>query len=75
MTAVGLSDETLAAAAGERRSKVTFTVEPYGDQVKLTVVHDDFEPGSTVLRLVSDGWPVKLCNLKTMLERSAAAAG
>jgi DNA-binding transcriptional ArsR family regulator len=77
MAAVGLSDETLAAAAGERRSKVAFTIEPYGDQLKLTVVQDDFEPGSTVLRLVSDGWPVKLSSLKTGLEqpREAAAAG
>jgi hypothetical protein len=73
MAAVGLSDETLAAAAGERRSKVAFTIEPYGDQVKLTVVQDDFEPGSTVLRLVSDGWPVKLSSLKTGLEQTQEA--
>jgi DNA-binding transcriptional ArsR family regulator/uncharacterized protein YndB with AHSA1/START domain len=70
---VGLGGETIAAAASERRSKVAFDIEPRGQQVKLTVVHDDFEPGSTVLELVSNGWPVKLSNLKSMLEQSAAS--
>jgi uncharacterized protein YndB with AHSA1/START domain len=71
---VGLSEDTITRAAGERRSKVAFDIEPHGDQVKLTVVHDDFEPGSTVLELVNHGWPVKLSNLKTMLERSPGAS-
>ena len=70
---VGLSDETFAAAATERRSRVAFDIEPHGEQVKLTVVHDDFEIGSTVLELVNHGWPIKLSNLKTMLEQNADA--
>jgi DNA-binding transcriptional ArsR family regulator/uncharacterized protein YndB with AHSA1/START domain len=70
---VELSKETVAAAAKERRSKVTFDIEPHGDQVKLTVVHDDFEPGSTVLELIKHGWPIKLSNLKSMLEQSPVA--
>ena len=36
--------------------------------VKLTVVHDGFEPGSNVLRGISDGWPAVLASLKTLLE-------
>src|SRR5216683_5940237 len=72
---VGLSEDAITRAAGERRSKVTFDIEPYGDQVKLTVVHDDFEPGSNVLELISHGWPIKLSNLKTMLEQSPAGGG
>ena len=47
----------LARVAGEPRSKVTFDLEPDGDQVRLTVVHNDFVPGSTVLEMVSAGWP------------------
>ena len=39
-----------------------------GDVVKLTVVHDDFEPGSTVATMVRNGWPVFLSSLKTLLE-------
>lgn len=66
--AVGLDDEVFAHAAKERRSKVTFEIEEFGDMVKLTVVHDDFDPGSTVLDSVSEGWPAILSNLKTLLE-------
>jgi uncharacterized protein YndB with AHSA1/START domain len=66
--AVGLSDETLAKMTSERRSKVTFEIEPLGQLVKLTVVHDDFEPGSTVVEMVSEGWPHLLSDLKTLLE-------
>jgi DNA-binding transcriptional ArsR family regulator/uncharacterized protein YndB with AHSA1/START domain len=65
-----LDEETVAKAAAERRSRVSFDIEPDGDQVKLTVIHDDFEPDSTVLKLISGGWPWKLSNLKTALEQS-----
>jgi hypothetical protein len=30
------------------------------DQVKVTFIHDDFEPDSTVLPLVSEGRTIKL---------------
>ncbi|MDT5012694.1 MAG: hypothetical protein QOH57_4311 [Mycobacterium sp.] len=70
-TAVEQLDETLVAScAAERRSKVSFDLEPQGDQVKLTVIHDDFPPESTVRGLISQGWPVKLSQLKTGLEQS-----
>ena len=66
--AVGLSGEVYTKIASERRSKVSFELEPLGRMVKLTVVHDDFDPGSTVLEMVSQGWPEFLSNLKTLLE-------
>jgi DNA-binding transcriptional ArsR family regulator/uncharacterized protein YndB with AHSA1/START domain len=66
--AIGFSDEVLAALAAEPRSKVTFEIEPAGDAVKLTVVHDGFEPGSKVAESVSGGWPKVIANLKTLLE-------
>jgi uncharacterized protein YndB with AHSA1/START domain len=69
----GFDDEVLAKVAAERRSRVTFDIEPGGDQVKLTVVHDNFEPGSTVAELVSEGWPRLLSDLKTLLETEALA--
>ena len=65
---IGFSDELLAAFAAEPRSKVTFEVEPAADAVKLTVVHDDFEPGSKIAESVSSGWPVVIAKLKTLLE-------
>jgi uncharacterized protein YndB with AHSA1/START domain len=69
--AIGFSDELLATLAGERRSKVTFDLEPHGQTVRLTVVHDDFDPGSTVAEMVSEGWPEILSGLKTLLETGA----
>lgn len=65
---IGFSGELLADLAAEPRSKVTFEIEPAGDAVKLTVVHDGFEPGSTVLEMVSGGWPDVISSLKTLLE-------
>jgi DNA-binding transcriptional ArsR family regulator/uncharacterized protein YndB with AHSA1/START domain len=64
-----LGDEVVAKAAGEGRSKVTFEIEPLENELcKLTVVHDGFEPGSTVLELIGGGWPHVLSDLKTLLE-------
>jgi uncharacterized protein YndB with AHSA1/START domain/DNA-binding transcriptional ArsR family regulator len=66
--AARLGEELTATLAAEHRSRVAFDLEPVGDTVKLTVVHDDFEPGATALTMVSNGWPVFLSSLKTMLE-------
>lgn len=44
------------------------TIEPLGELVKLTVVHDGFASGSVVLPNISDGWPRVLSGLKTLLE-------
>jgi DNA-binding transcriptional ArsR family regulator/uncharacterized protein YndB with AHSA1/START domain len=66
--ALDVSQEVFAAAAAEPRSKVTFELEPAGSAVKLTVIHDDLEPPSTVAQLVSGGWPQVLSKLKTLLE-------
>ncbi len=54
---VGFSDEYFAKVAAERRSKVSFDIEPIGDGVKLTVIHDDFDTGSAMLESISNGWP------------------
>ncbi len=72
VAAVGLSDDVLATIAAEPRSKVTFEIEPVGEKVRLTVVHDGFEPGSTVFTMISEGWPELLSDLKTLLEAGAA---
>jgi len=64
----GWSEEKLAELRNEKRSKVTFDIEPAGPAVKLTVIHDDFEPDSEMLRGVREGWPAILSNLKSLLE-------
>ncbi|MDT0320626.1 ArsR/SmtB family transcription factor [Streptomyces millisiae] len=70
--AAGVDDETLARIAAEPRSKVTFDIEPLGETVRLTVVHDGFEPGSTVREMIQHGWPALLSSLKTLLETGDA---
>jgi uncharacterized protein YndB with AHSA1/START domain len=66
--ASGIDDEALARFRDDTRSKVTFDISETGDGVKLTVIHDGFKPGSAVLATVSDGWPLILSKLKTLLE-------
>ena len=52
----------------EGPSRVLFEIEALEDQVRLTVIHDGFEPGSTVLEAISRGWPHVLSSLKSYLE-------
>jgi DNA-binding transcriptional ArsR family regulator/uncharacterized protein YndB with AHSA1/START domain len=61
-------DELFSKLSSERRSRVDFEIEEMGELVKLTVVHDGFEPGSTAATMVRNGWPVFLSSLKTLLE-------
>lgn len=65
-----LSGEAIALAAAEPRSKVSFDIETIEDQVRLTVIHDGFDPNSAVRKLVSQSWPFKLANLKSGLEQA-----
>jgi uncharacterized protein YndB with AHSA1/START domain/DNA-binding transcriptional ArsR family regulator len=63
-----LKEDAYEHIAAEQRSKVTFDIEQHGEIVKLTVVHDGFEPDSLMATMVSTGWPRVLSNLKTLLE-------
>jgi hypothetical protein len=72
--AYDVSDEDLARFAGERRSKVTFDIEPLGEMVKLTVVHDGFEPGSAILPGITEGWPAS-CPTSRPCWKPAARSG
>lgn len=65
----GWTDEQVAAQQAEPRSKVTFTItDADAGTVKLTVVHDDFVPGSIMLDAVTDGWPAVIASLKSFVE-------
>jgi uncharacterized protein YndB with AHSA1/START domain len=46
----------------------TFTLEPYGKIVKLTLTHEGFAEGSKFFTGISSGWPAILSNLKSTLE-------
>jgi uncharacterized protein YndB with AHSA1/START domain/DNA-binding transcriptional ArsR family regulator len=67
-----IEPEVLAQIVREPRSHVSFDIEPRGELVKLTVVHDNFEPGSRIAEMVSGGWPIVLSSLKTLLETGDA---
>jgi activator of Hsp90 ATPase-like protein len=54
---VGFEEEFLDRIAAEPRSKATFELEDLGELVKLTVIHDGFEPGSEVLPTISQDGP------------------
>jgi hypothetical protein len=41
-------------------------------EVKLTITHDDFGPGSKVYAAISGGWPMVLASLKSFLETGRA---
>jgi DNA-binding transcriptional ArsR family regulator len=69
--ALGLADEVRGRLAVEPRSRVTFEIEPLGELVKLTVVHDELEPGGVTVSMISRGWPRVRSDLKTLLETGA----
>jgi uncharacterized protein YndB with AHSA1/START domain/DNA-binding transcriptional ArsR family regulator len=66
--ALRLTDAVREHIAAEGRSKATFELEPVGDSVKLTVIHEGLDPDGYVKSLIGDGWPRVLSRLKTLLE-------
>ncbi len=58
----------------ERPTKVVFNIEPHGKLVKLTLTHEGFAEGSTLLDGISKGWPAILSSLKSLLETGTALA-
>lgn len=56
-----------ARALHERPSRVSFTLEPHNDLVKLTLVHDEL-PDEQAARDFREGWAPILSSLKTWLE-------
>ncbi len=52
----------------EGYSRMTYELEPVGESVKLTVIHEIDVPGSQFIKAVSNGWPHILASLKSLLE-------
>jgi uncharacterized protein YndB with AHSA1/START domain len=52
----------------ERTSRVTFDLEPRGNIVKLTVTHDNLDEGDKTFLGISEGWPMVIASLKSILE-------
>jgi uncharacterized protein YndB with AHSA1/START domain len=60
--------EVNEAMRKEPATKVTFTLEAFGQLVKLTVTHEGFVEGSQLVGAISRGWPAILSGLKSLLE-------
>ena len=72
----GIDEASAGVWMAEARSKVAFDIEETTEGVvKLTVVHDGFEPGSEVLKGITNGWPAVIASLKTLLETGSALPG
>jgi uncharacterized protein YndB with AHSA1/START domain len=52
----------------EGYSRCTFELEEKGSSVKLTIIHEMDRPESKLIQSVSNGWPLFLASLKSMLE-------
>jgi uncharacterized protein YndB with AHSA1/START domain len=52
----------------EGYSRLTYELEPMGEAVKLTVIHEMDKPDSKFIQAVSGGWPAILASLKSLLE-------
>ena len=67
-TFINLSDKY----KGEPPALATFVIEPHGKLVKLTLTHEGFAEGGQFLAGISNGWPVILSGLKSLLETGKA---
>ena len=52
----------------EGYSRMTYEIEQQGDMVKFTVLHEMERPDSKLIEGVSNGWPMVLAGLKSLLE-------
>jgi uncharacterized protein YndB with AHSA1/START domain len=58
----------------EGYSRMTMELEQQGEAVKLTVIHEMDKPGSKLIDAVSNGWPMLLSSLKSLLETGESLA-
>jgi len=49
-------------------SRMTYELGKVGESIKLTVLHEMDKPGSKFIEAVSNGWPLILSSLKSLLE-------
>lgn len=65
-------NEFMPELKAEGETRATYVLEPVGDTVKLTIVHEIAKPGSKFIEKVSGGWPKVLASLKSLLETGSA---
>lgn len=65
-------NEFMPSLKKEGYTRMTYTLEKVGAQVKLTVVHQIARANSVFIGKVSSGWPMILASLKSLLETGKA---
>lgn len=60
--------EPADGADKSKHSRVAFDLERVEEMVRLTVTHDELQPGSQMERSIANGWPRVLSSLKSLLE-------
>ena len=57
----------------EGHSRCVYAIEPTGAAAKLTLTHSMERPDSQFIAAVSEGWPLVISNLKSLLETGEVA--
>jgi uncharacterized protein YndB with AHSA1/START domain len=57
----------------EGASRCVYEIEPRGASAKLTLTHSIERPDSAFIGAVSEGWPMVISNLKSLLETGEVA--
>jgi uncharacterized protein YndB with AHSA1/START domain len=68
-------NEFMPEIKAEGWSRCTIELEPAGESVKLTVLHEIDKDGSKLIQAVSGGWPKILSGLKSLLETGKPLEG
>ncbi|HXU99105.1 MAG TPA: SRPBCC family protein [Caulobacteraceae bacterium] len=61
-------NEFLPDLTAEGPSRCVIELEPMGETVRLSVLHEIDREGSKLIEAVSSGWPMILSSLKSLLE-------
>jgi uncharacterized protein YndB with AHSA1/START domain len=57
----------------EGSSRCVYEIEPVGTSAKVTLIHSIERPDSKFIGAVSEGWPMVISNLKSLLETGNVA--
>lgn len=60
--------DVIPEARAEGHSRVTYELEKIGESVRLTFIQENDTPDSKTVRMASEGWPLVLASLKSLLE-------
>jgi len=66
-------NEWKPAFKAEGDSRCVYEIEPMGVSAKLTLTHSMERPDSRFIAAVSEGWPMVISNLKSVLETGDVA--